>query len=157
MQFAFAAVPDSPVEAMGGTARVRAERSARPALLRVRNRSNKPVEHIEVGWIVRDQQGREFFAASVPADLKLAPRQQGEITRRIRLRFQRPVAIQSVTGFVANVEFAGGSSVDSATRQGSGVARRDAPAEHLQQEGHRRPGPRIEKVRLTNLELKKFD
>jgi hypothetical protein len=108
VQFAFAAVPDSPVEATGGTARV-SPNEARAPHFSVRNRSNRPVEHIEFGWIVRDQQGREFYAASVPADLKLAPRQSGEIREDSALRFQKPVAIQSVTGFVSGVEFAGGS------------------------------------------------
>lgn len=108
VQFAFAAAPDSPIEAVGGTARVSPSEVRAPHFT-VRNRSPKPVEHIEFGWIVKDQQGREFFAATVPADLKLAPRQQGEIREDSALRFQKPVAIQSVTGFVSNVEFAGGS------------------------------------------------
>lgn len=108
VQFAFAAVPDAPVEATGGTARV-SPSEARAPRFSVRNKSNRSVEHIEVGWIVKDQQGREFYVASVPADLKLAPRQSGEISEDSALRFQKPVAIQSVTGFVSNVEFAGGT------------------------------------------------
>ncbi len=107
VQFAFATVPDSPVEATGGTALV-SPNEARAPRFSVRNRSNRPVEHIEFGWIVRDQQGHEFYAASVPADLKLAPRQAGEIREDSALRFQKPVAIQSVTGYISSVEFAGG-------------------------------------------------
>jgi hypothetical protein len=106
VQFAFATVPNSPVEAMGGTARV-SQNEVRAPRFSVRN-GNRPVEHIEFGWIVKDQQGREFFAATVPADIKLAPRQTGEIREDAALRFQKPVAIQSVTGFVSNVEFSNG-------------------------------------------------
>ncbi|MEI9813013.1 MAG: hypothetical protein WDO18_10250 [Acidobacteriota bacterium] len=107
VQFAFTAIPDSPVEAVGGTARV-SQNEARAPRFSLRNRSNRAVEHVDIGWIVKDQQGREFFAATLPADLKLAPNQTGEVRQESALRFQKPVAIQSVTGFVSGVEFAGG-------------------------------------------------
>lgn len=108
VQFAFVSIPDSPVEALDGTARI-SDSAARAPRFSVRNRSNRPVEHLEIGWIVRDRQGREFFAASLPADLKLAPNQTGEIREDAALRFQQPVAIQSVRGYVSSVEFAGGT------------------------------------------------
>jgi hypothetical protein len=150
VQFAFATVPNSPVEATGGTARV-SPNEARAPHFSVLNRSTRPVEHIEVGWIVRDQQGREFYAASVPADLKLAPRQSGEIHEDSALRFQKPVAIQSVTGFVSSVEFAGGAQWIPPHGAGRGMA-----------------PPSPEETRLLNIynkkglealiaELKKFD
>lgn len=107
VQFAFAAMPDSPVEPVDGTARVSLS-EARAPRFSIRNRSAKPVEHLEIGWIIKDQQGREFYAASMPADLKLGPNQSGEVREDSALRFQTPVAIQSVTGFVTGVEFAGG-------------------------------------------------
>lgn len=107
VQFAFASIPDSPVEALDGTARV-SPNEARAPRLSVRNRSPRPVEHFEIGWIVKDRQGREFYAASMPANLKLAPNQSGEVRQESALRFQQPVEIQSVTGFVSSVAFAGG-------------------------------------------------
>ena len=107
VQFAFISMPDSPVEASDGTARV-SMNEARAPRFSVRNRSGRAVEHLEIGWIVKDQQGREFYAASMPADLKLAPNQSGDVRQDASLRFQQPVAIQSVTGFVASVEYAGG-------------------------------------------------
>jgi hypothetical protein len=73
------------------------------------NRGRRPVEHVEIGWIVKDQQGREFYAATMPADLKLAPNQSGEVRQENTLRFERPVAVEKVTGFVAGVEFADGT------------------------------------------------
>jgi hypothetical protein len=107
VQFAFAAIPDAPVEPLDGTARVSAS-EARAPRISIRNRSARPVEHLEIGWIVKDQQGREFYAASMPADLKLAPNGTGEVRQDAALRFQTPLAIQSVTGVVTGVEFSTG-------------------------------------------------
>jgi hypothetical protein len=107
VQFAFAAMPDAPVEALDGTARVSLS-EARAPRFSIRNRSAKQVQHLEVGWIVKDQQGREFYAAAMPADLKLAPNQTGEVRQDAALRFQTPLSIQSVTGFITGVEFADG-------------------------------------------------
>jgi hypothetical protein len=100
-------MPESPVEASAGLARV-TDTEARAPRFSIRNRSGRAMEHLEIGWVVKDQQGREFYAASMPADLKLAPNQTGEIRQESALRFPSPIAIQSVTAFVAGVEFAGG-------------------------------------------------
>jgi hypothetical protein len=108
VQFAFVSMPDSPVEVVNGSVQI-SDSAARAPRFSVRNRSNRPVEHLEIGWIVRDQQGREFFAASLPADIKLAPNQTGEIREDAALRFQQPIAIQSLRGYIASVEFASGS------------------------------------------------
>jgi hypothetical protein len=35
--------------------------------IEVRNRSSEPIRYFEIGWIVKDSQGKEFWAASVPA------------------------------------------------------------------------------------------
>ncbi|MCU1338470.1 MAG: hypothetical protein JWO19_4051 [Bryobacterales bacterium] len=107
-QFAFLAIPESPVEASGGMARIGSSLAGAPRF-EVRNRSNRPVQHLEIGWIVKDQQGREFLAASVPADMKLAPNQSGQVAQDAALRFDRPISIQSMSGFVSSVEFADGS------------------------------------------------
>jgi hypothetical protein len=107
VQFASLAMPDAPVEIGDGTARVSVS-EARAPRFSVRNRSAKAVEHMEIGWRVKDQQGREFYAASMPVDLKLAPNQSGDVRQDASLRFQEPLAIQSMTAFVASVEFAGG-------------------------------------------------
>jgi hypothetical protein len=108
VQFAFTAIPDSPVVATGGMAKV-SSREVRAPRFTFHNRGRRPVEHVEIGWIVKDQQGREFYAATMPADLKLAPNQSGEVRQENTLRFERPVAVEKVTGFVAGVEFADGT------------------------------------------------
>jgi len=107
-QFAFLDIPESPIEASGGMARIGSGLAGAPRF-EVRNRSNRPVQHLEIGWIVKDQQGREFLAASMPADLKLAPNQSGQVTQDAALRFDRPISIQSMSGFVSSVEFADGT------------------------------------------------
>ncbi len=108
VQFAFLDFPGSPVEPVSGEASVTGSQARAPRIV-VRNRSNRPVDHLEIGWLVRDQQGREFLAASMGADVKLAPDQSGEITQDAALRFTEPVAIDSMTGFVSSVEYAGGT------------------------------------------------
>ena len=107
-QFAFLDIPESPVEASNGRARIGASLAGAPQF-EVRNRSNRAVRHLEVAWIVKDQQGREFLAASMPADMTLAPNQSGPVAQDAALRFDRPISIQSMSGFVSSVEFADGS------------------------------------------------
>lgn len=112
-QFAFLKFPDSPVEPIEGAVRI-AGNEARSPSIQVRNRSAKPVSYFEIGWIVRDKDGREYLAASVPAteaELRLAPGQQGRALQDAALRFSRnggPVSIEGMTGFVSQVEYADG-------------------------------------------------
>ena len=108
VQFAFLDFPGSPVEPLSGEASVGANQARSPRMV-IRNRSNRAVNHLEIGWLVKDSQGREFLAASMGADMKLAPNQSGEFTQDAALRFEQPVAIESMTGFVSSVEFAGGA------------------------------------------------
>jgi hypothetical protein len=107
-QFAFLHVPDAPVEAAGGTARVTANEAHAPQF-NVSNLSKRPVRYLEVGWIVKDQTGREFLAASLPADLSLAPGQSGKVALDTSLRFPERTSIQSIAGFVSKVEFSDGT------------------------------------------------
>jgi hypothetical protein len=115
-RFAFLKMPDSPVEAVDGWAEVAAN-EARTPTIQVVNRSPKPVDYVEIGWLVKDQQGREFLAGSVPAaegDLFLPPGRTGRVLQDTALRFSRnagePVSIASMTGFVSQVEFADGTA-----------------------------------------------
>jgi hypothetical protein len=107
-QFAFLDIPEAPVEASNGRARIGTSLAGAPQF-EVRNRSNRAVQHLEIAWMVKDQQGREFLAASMPADMKLAPNQSGQVAQDAALRFDRPISIQSMSGFVSSVEFADGS------------------------------------------------
>lgn len=115
LEFAFLRMPDAPLEPLSGIARV-AGSEARAPRIQVVNRSDRPIRYFEIGWIIRDGQGREFLAGAVPgseAGLKLAPGAKSEIADQAALRFTRqpgqPVLIEGMTGFVSQVEFADGA------------------------------------------------
>jgi hypothetical protein len=113
-QFAFLQFPDSPVQPLDGSVRI-AGNEAKAPHIEVRNRSSKTIRYFEIGWIVKDSQGKEFWAASVPAsggDLNLKPGQTGRALQDTALRFSKgqgePVAIEGTTGFVSQVEYTDG-------------------------------------------------
>lgn len=142
VQFAFLQFPGSPVEPLSGVVRV-AAREARDLRLEVRNGSDKEVRHLEIGWIVRDRQGRQFLAGSVPAEMALGPGQKQRIAADTALRFSEPLAVEQMAGFVTQVEFAGGE-VWIPTRE-------DLTGPQLE----RLIAPSPEEQRLTNLYRKK--
>jgi hypothetical protein len=112
-EFAFLKFPDAPVEPVEGWAQLTGN-EARAPRIEVKNTSGKPVRYVELGWIVRDQKGQQFLAASLPAsdpDLYLPPGKTGRVLQDTSLRFSHdgePVAVQGMAGFVSQVEFADG-------------------------------------------------
>jgi hypothetical protein len=111
LEFAFVAMPEAPVELLGGFARVAANQASVPRF-DLRNRSPRPVRHVEVGWTVRDAAGREYSAGSLPADLALGPGERRELVKDTVVQFSRPgagpVAITGLRAFVSAVEFGDG-------------------------------------------------
>jgi hypothetical protein len=66
------------------------------------------VQSLEIGWVVKNQEGREFLAASLPAEANLAPGKSGEaLSQETALKFREPVA--SMSGYVSRVAFADGT------------------------------------------------
>jgi hypothetical protein len=108
LQFAFLHMPDSPVDPTNGSARI-AGNEARAPHINIQNRSERDVKHLEMGWIVKDQQGREFLAATMPSDVSLAPGKSSQVTQDTALRFSEKTLIDSMTGFVSSVEYLDGS------------------------------------------------
>jgi len=112
-EFAFVQFPDSPVEPIAGWAQV-AGNEARAPQIEVRNKSSKAVKHVELGWLVSDQAGKQYMAGGLPSsahDLLLAPGQNTRILQESTLNFTsngQPVRVQKMTGFVNQVEFADG-------------------------------------------------
>ncbi|SRR5579884_2714435 len=102
---------NAPVQPVGGAARVSGNEVRAPAI-QVKNTSQKTVQSIDMGWIVRDERGREFVAGSMPATLHLAPVQTGMMTEQGTLRFShptgQPMLIGALMAFVHDVEFADG-------------------------------------------------
>jgi len=112
LQFAFLRFPDAPVEAVAGMAHISGS-EARAPQLEVQNRSAQAVRHLEMGWLLKDSRGREFLAGSVPARTNLGPGQKTKILDDSTLRFSdaqgSALAIEAMTGFISQVEFADGS------------------------------------------------
>jgi hypothetical protein len=112
-QFAFLELPDSPVSPKDGWARISGN-EARAPRVEIRNKSNRVVKYVELGWLVSDSSGKRFMAASLPAsgpDLILKPGQTARVLQDTALRFSRqgqPVNVQAMAGFVSQVEFADG-------------------------------------------------
>jgi hypothetical protein len=107
VRFAFLGFPGAPVEALSGSARFGDYEAVAPTL-EIRNRSPRSVRHLEMGWIFKDDRGREFLAGSIPADVELAPGGTSRVSTGTALRFSQPLRVESVSGFVSHVEFAGG-------------------------------------------------
>jgi hypothetical protein len=105
------AFPSSPVKTIGGAAQV-AGNEVRAPEIDVRNTSTKMVRSIDMGWIVRDEHGRQYLAGSLPASLQLAPVQTARMTESGTLRFShpagQPMSIGALLAFVNDVEFADG-------------------------------------------------
>lgn len=112
-EFAFLQFPDSPVAPLEGWAQL-AGNEARAPHISVRNNSTRSVKHVEMGWLVSDQSGRQYMAASVPsgdATLNLPPGKTARLDREASLSFSskgQPVNVQKMMGFVNQVEFADG-------------------------------------------------
>lgn len=109
-QVSFLQVPDAPVEPTGGLVKIAGNEAHQPTLA-VKNKTDRPIRFIEMGWLVRDAQGREYSAGALPAEVHLQAGQQSRMLPTASLSFSqngRPLRIQELTGFVSNVEFADG-------------------------------------------------
>jgi hypothetical protein len=122
-RFAFLRMPDAPVLPLQGEAAIAGNEVSAP-WIEIQNLSKKPVRYVEIGWVVRDNKGNEYLAGSVPGSrvsaLNTSPGtpgsvvqagQRGRIEPDATMRFShagRPIGIDSMTGFVRQVEFADG-------------------------------------------------
>ncbi len=141
-RLAFLRFPDAPVEALSGVAQVAGQEASAPRL-EVRNRSTRPVRHLEFGWIIKDMRGQDFVAGNVPAEVNLQPGATGTATSERVLRFDKPMMVESMSGFVSHVEFSDGEVWIP--------SREDLTGQQLD----RLTAPSPEEQRLTNLYRKK--
>ena len=107
VEFAFLKMPESPVEVVSGVAQVSGNEAVVPRI-EIRNKSDRAVQHLELGLIMRDRQGREFLAGSAPADPSLAPGQKAHVSQETVLRFPPSTAVEGMSGVVTSVEFGDG-------------------------------------------------
>jgi hypothetical protein len=112
-QFAFLKFPDSPVEPLEGWAELAGNEAHAPRI-EVRNNSNRTVKYVELAWLVSDQKGQQYVAASLPASnpgLYLPPGKTARVLQDSELHFTHngePVNIRQMAGFISQVEFADG-------------------------------------------------
>ena len=154
MEFAFVRVPDSPVEAVSGRALVTAT-DVRSPRIELKNVSSRPVRQVELGWIVRERSGQEFYAAALPAKVALAPGETAaapeEVSMRLTGKNGQAIAIEGLRSFVSNVEFADGG-VWVAPRAGLEGLTRVSPEEERLAQIYRKKG-----LNALITELKKFE
>jgi hypothetical protein len=112
VELAFLESPGSPVHTEGGMVRV-SDNEARYPRVVLRNRSERAVRGIEVGWLVKDMRGKEFVSGGIPLQLDLQPRQKTTLVQDITLRFTQPggaaIPIQEMSATVTSVEFGDGT------------------------------------------------
>jgi hypothetical protein len=113
-KFAFVQFPDAPVELVGGYAQV-AGNEARAPMIDIRNKSDKPVKYVELGWVLSDSSGHQSIAASLPSpdrDSYLPPGKNERVAQDTTLRLfstnGQPANVREMTSFVRQVEFADG-------------------------------------------------
>jgi hypothetical protein len=112
-EFSFLRFPDSPIEPVKGSA-ILSGNEARAPRIEVRNRGNRAVKYVEMGWIVSDSSNKQYMAGSLPSadhDLVLAPGKSTSLLQDTTLNFTakgRPVPVQRMIGFVSQVEFTDG-------------------------------------------------
>jgi len=111
MQIGAFSFPDAPVQAVGGAARVE-HNQVNISHIRLFNRSRKTVRSVDMGWIVRDEQGRTFVAGTLPATTQIGPVATATTSEPETMRFSRPggepMSIAGLVTFVNAVEFADG-------------------------------------------------
>jgi hypothetical protein len=111
--FAFLKMPSAPVQPVQGWAEISGNEARSPEI-EVINQSAKAVRYVEIGWMVKDGEGHDYLAGSVPGSsttMLLPPGQHSRLLPDTTLKFSRtghPVEIKGMTGFVKQVEFADG-------------------------------------------------
>jgi hypothetical protein len=112
------------VFAVQGQAEIRGN-EVRSPWIEVQNRDKKKaVRYVEIGWVVKDKEGNDYLVGSVPGsgvsalntsgagpNAMIQAGQRGRLEPDATLKFShagRPVAIDGMTGFVTQVEFADG-------------------------------------------------
>ncbi len=112
VKFSFLRMPDAPVELMAGAARIAGDEAKAPQL-DIRNREAKAIRHVEIGLALKDVNGQEFFAATVPYDAPLPAQGKAALRDSAAVRVRNTgggrLVLESMAGFVNNVEFADGA------------------------------------------------
>jgi hypothetical protein len=104
-EFAFLKLPEAPVELVSGSARMTANEASAPRV-EVQSKSKRPIRYVELAWLVRETDGHEYLAGTLPSEISLAAGQRATVQKENVLRFPREVS--KLTAFPVAVEFADG-------------------------------------------------
>jgi len=100
-----------PVASDMGMVRI-ADNEARSPRLQLRSQVDRPIRGLEIGWMIRDAEGKEFVSGAVPVEVSLAPRSTTTLVQDVTFRFTQPggnpIAISEMKAYLASVEFADG-------------------------------------------------
>lgn len=90
-----------------------AENEARLPRMSLRNRSDRTVRAVEMGWLLKDARGREFVAGATPMPVNLQPRSKAPLVQDGVFAFTQaggsPISVQEMTAHLTSVEFEDGS------------------------------------------------
>ncbi len=111
LETAFLSQPEIPVEGIKATA-LASGNQLQILELAFQNRDRREVRSIELGLLIRDAEGREFSAGALPASLEMKPNTGATVQPTASITLNRPqgipLKIESLTGFVQQVEFSNG-------------------------------------------------
>ncbi len=112
VELAFLGSANSPLDALGGTARVIDDEARSPSMF-VANRTSRALRGLELAWLIKDNGGHEFITGPIPFDLALGPKQQTKLVQDASFKFSqgggKAIAIESITTFLTSLEFEDGS------------------------------------------------
>lgn len=111
VETAFLNPAESPVMGLKAVARV-AENRLQILELAFENRDRREVRSVELGLLIRDAEGREYSAGALPTPVEMKPSTKGIANPTASITLSRgqglPLKIESLTGFVQQVEFTNG-------------------------------------------------
>jgi len=132
-------VDSGPVVADMGMVRI-ADNEARSPRLQLRSQVDRPIRGMEIGWLVRDSNGREFVSGAAPVEVALQPHSRTTLVQDVTFRFTQPggnpIEISEMKAYLTSIEFADG-------------------AMWVPERGGRVPTPSPEEQRLTEMYRKK--
>src|SRR3954454_8138358 len=79
----------SPIVADTGLVRI-ADNEARSPRLHLRSQADRPIRGLEIGWMVKDGNGREFVSGAVPVEVNLQPHSRTTMVQDVTYRFTQP-------------------------------------------------------------------
>lgn len=112
VQLAFSKQADWPVEGIPAKAQRNGNEIRLPEI-QVSNKTDRHVRFVEYTLMARDKSGRMVSAGTLPSPVALRPQEKAALRSNIAIELrqaegQQPVAVESLTGVLSQVEFSNG-------------------------------------------------